>query len=73
MFPSIGLEVLGMISLTEVAERAQKGPKLNEKEWSMGMFRKMQELADKHELKIGEVGKFYEVDSEYATSSSTQP
>jgi len=55
-----------MISLTEVAERAQKGPKLNEKEWGMGMFRKMQELADKHELKIGDVGKFYEVDDGYA-------
>jgi methylamine--corrinoid protein Co-methyltransferase len=55
-----------MISLTEVAERAQKGPKLDEKEWNMGMFWKMQELADKHKLKIGEVGAFYEVDDEYA-------
>jgi methylamine--corrinoid protein Co-methyltransferase len=55
-----------MISLTEVAERAQKGPKMDDKEWNMGMFRKMQELAVKHDLKIGEIGKFYEVDDEYA-------
>jgi methylamine--corrinoid protein Co-methyltransferase len=55
-----------MISLTEVAERAQKGPKMDDKEWNIGMFRKMQELANKHELKIREVGKFYEVDDDYA-------
>ena len=55
-----------MISLIEVAERAQKGLKMDDKEWNIGMFRKIQELADKHELKIGEVGKFYEVNDDYA-------
>jgi hypothetical protein len=55
-----------MISLTEVAERAQIGPKVEEKAWNLGMFRTMQDLAAKHELKVDEVGEFYEVDGAYA-------
>ena len=55
-----------MISLLEVAERAQKEPKMEEKEWNMGMFRKMQELTEKHGLKVEECEKFYEVDNAYA-------
>lgn len=55
-----------MISLLEVAERAQNGPKMAEKEWDMGMFRKMQELSDRHGLKVGECERVYEVDDAYA-------
>ncbi len=54
------------ISLIEVAERAQNGPKMDEKEWNMGMFRKMQELSEKYGLKVGEHERFYDVDNAYA-------
>ncbi len=55
-----------MISLTEVAERAQTGPKMDERGWNLGMFRTMQALAAKHHLEVGQVGAFYEVDDAYA-------
>ena len=55
-----------MISLLEVAERAQNGPKMDEKERDMSMFRKMQMLSEKYGLKVGEYGKFYDVDNAYA-------
>jgi methylamine--corrinoid protein Co-methyltransferase len=55
-----------LISLLEVAERAQIGPKMGENEWNLGMFRKMQELSDKYRLQVGEVEKVYEVDNAYA-------
>ena len=55
-----------MISLLEVAERAQKGPRLEEKDWNLGMFKKMQNLVAEHRLKIGSFDKFYDVDNSYA-------
>jgi hypothetical protein len=55
-----------MISLLEVAERAQSGPKMSEKTWNLGMFRKMQELTRRYRLVSRTVGKFYEVENEYA-------
>jgi len=55
-----------MISQLEVAERAQKGLKMEEKDWNMGMFRKMQELAERHRLKVGSFDRFYDVDDSYA-------
>jgi hypothetical protein len=55
-----------MISLLEVAERAQKGPKMAEKEWNLGMFRTMTALAETHHLKVGDVDECYAVDNAYA-------
>ncbi|MHA2315260.1 MAG: monomethylamine:corrinoid methyltransferase, partial [Candidatus Hermodarchaeia archaeon] len=55
-----------MISLLEVAERAQTGPKMGENEWNLGMFRKMQELSEKYGLQVGEVEKVYDVDNAFA-------
>jgi len=55
-----------MISLLEVAERAQTGPKMAEKTWNLSMFRKMQELADRYQLTLENIEPFYEVDSTYA-------
>ncbi|MHA2067372.1 MAG: monomethylamine:corrinoid methyltransferase, partial [Candidatus Thorarchaeota archaeon] len=55
-----------MISLLEVAERAQTGFKMGENEWNMGMFRKMKDLSEKYGLQVGEVEKVYEVDNAYA-------
>lgn len=40
-----------MISLLEIAERTQKGPKVEEKEWDIGLFRKISELTAKYEIK----------------------
>ena len=34
-----------MLSLLDIAERAQKGPKMDERTWDMGLFRRMGELA----------------------------
>jgi hypothetical protein len=55
-----------MISLLEVAERAQTGPKMAEKTWNLGMFRKMQELTDRYQLTPENIEPFYEVDNAYA-------
>ena len=41
-----------MISLLELAERARSGPKMDEKEWNMGLFKKMQELAEEYSLRL---------------------
>ena len=38
-----------MLSLLEIAERSQRGPKVEEKAWDMGLFRKMGELVGKYE------------------------
>ena len=40
-----------MLSLLEVAERAQKGPKLAERTWDMALFRRMGELEKKYGLR----------------------
>ncbi len=37
-----------MLSLLDIAERSQKGPKMEVKAWDLGLFRKMQELAGKY-------------------------
>ncbi|MCW4040372.1 MAG: monomethylamine:corrinoid methyltransferase [Candidatus Bathyarchaeota archaeon] len=55
-----------MISLLEVAERSQQGPKLAEKEWNLGMFAKMKELTKKHQLEIPAFDNPYDVDQNYA-------
>src|SRR5574340_815031 len=39
-----------MLSLLDIAERSQKGPKMEVKAWDLGLFRKMQELAGKYEV-----------------------
>lgn len=39
-----------MLSLLDIAERMQKGPKTDENEWDMGLFNKMNELTKKYEL-----------------------
>ena len=57
-----------MISLLEVAERARSGSKLTDKEWGLALFKKLQELIIKHELKQESPERFYEVDNEYADS-----
>ncbi len=41
-----------MISLLDVAERAMKGPKMSDMDWNMSLFRKMQELAKRRDVKV---------------------
>ncbi|MBM3187857.1 MAG: monomethylamine:corrinoid methyltransferase [Chloroflexi bacterium] len=41
-----------MISLLEVAERTRKGPKMAEMDWNMGLFQKMNELAERFRLEV---------------------
>ena len=50
-----------MISLLEIAKRAVTGPKMTDKEWNMGLFRKMQEIEkryrfEKYEEKLADSG-----------------
>ena len=53
-----------MIALLEVAERAQRGPKMDEKAWNMGLFRKMTELAAKYEVQVPTGDGFFNYDEE---------
>jgi len=52
----------------DVAERANNEPRMTEDEWNMGLFKKMQELTKRHNLKTSPPEKFYEVDNAYADS-----
>jgi len=42
-----------LISLLEVAERARSGPKMDVKDWDLGLFRKIEELKKRHRLNCG--------------------
>jgi hypothetical protein len=55
-----------MISLLEVAERARSGRKLSDKEWGLTLFKKLQELIMRHDLKQEGPERFYEVEDAYA-------
>jgi len=57
-----------LIGLLDIAERASSGPRMTENEWNMGLFKKMQELSKRYNLKISTPEKFYEVDNTYADS-----
>ena len=41
-----------MLSLLEIAERTQKGPKVEEKQWDLGLFAKMSQLVKKYEITL---------------------
>jgi len=36
-----------MLSLLDIVERMQRGPKMDENAWNMGLFRKMNELTER--------------------------
>ncbi|KON26251.1 hypothetical protein AC480_06050, partial [miscellaneous Crenarchaeota group archaeon SMTZ1-55] len=55
-----------MISLLEVAERARTGRKMDDKEWGLALFKTLQALATRHNLKQEGPERFYEVDDTYA-------
>jgi len=39
-----------MLSLLDIAERMQRGPKMDENVWNMGLFQKMNELTERYQL-----------------------
>ncbi|MCL5026302.1 MAG: monomethylamine:corrinoid methyltransferase [Chloroflexi bacterium] len=55
-----------MISLLDIAERTQKGPKMEEKVWDLGLFAKMRELIRKYELTCPRDGSFFNLDDALA-------
>jgi methylamine--corrinoid protein Co-methyltransferase len=57
-----------MISLLEIAERIRNGQRMDNKEWGIGLYKKLQELIKKYDLKQEDPEKFYEVDDNYADS-----
>jgi hypothetical protein len=53
-----------MITLLDIAERTQKGLKLEDKAWNLGLFRKMSQLAAKYELLVPAEVSFFNYDTE---------
>jgi methylamine--corrinoid protein Co-methyltransferase len=58
-----------VISLLEIAERAYRGPRMSEKEWNLGLFRKMQQLASDHKLAYSGPERFLDVDDDYVDAA----
>jgi hypothetical protein len=57
-----------MISLLEVAERARSGQRMDDKEWGLSLYKKLQDLTMRHDLRQKGPERFYEVDDDYADS-----
>jgi len=55
-----------LLSLLDIAERMQKGPKMDENTWNMGLFKTMSELTDKYELHYPQDGSFFNMDDDLA-------
>ena len=53
-----------MLSLLEIAERSQRGPIVEEKDWDLGLFRKMTELTQKYEITYPSDGSHFNIDDE---------
>jgi methylamine--corrinoid protein Co-methyltransferase len=55
-----------MLSLLDIAERIQKGPKIDENTWNMNLFHKMNELTEKYEIVYPDDGSFFNMDDDLA-------
>jgi len=51
-----------MISLLEVTERTCSGQRMDDKEWSLSLFRKLQDLTARHDLRQEGPERFYKVE-----------
>ncbi|NQU97363.1 MAG: monomethylamine:corrinoid methyltransferase [Chloroflexi bacterium] len=51
-----------MLSLLEVAERTQRGPKMEESAWDMGVFHKVSGLIEKYGIRYPENGALFNMD-----------
>ncbi len=58
-----------MISLVEVAERARSGKRMREKDWNLGLFRKMSGLVERYGLEYSGPERFFDVDDEYVDNA----
>ena len=53
-----------MISLLEIAERINRGPKMEERDWDLSLFKKMEELTGKYKLIYAGNGSYVNVDDD---------
>jgi hypothetical protein len=51
-----------MISLLDIAERTQKGPKVDEKAWNMGLFHKCADIARRFDVHCPDDGTWFNMD-----------
>jgi methylamine---corrinoid protein Co-methyltransferase len=51
-----------MISLLEIAERTQNGPKIEDKEWELALFRKITNLVKKYDIRYPGDGSWFNMD-----------
>jgi methylamine--corrinoid protein Co-methyltransferase len=51
-----------MISLLDVAERTQKGPKMTDMDWNMNLFRQTAKFANRFEIKVDDDGSWFNYD-----------
>lgn len=55
-----------MLSLLDIAERMQKGPKIDENAWNMDLFHKMNELTERYQLSYPTDAPVFNMDDELA-------
>ncbi|MFH1740891.1 MAG: monomethylamine:corrinoid methyltransferase, partial [bacterium] len=51
-----------MISLLEIAERTQNGPKIEDKEWELSFYKKITELVKRYEIRYPADGAWFNMD-----------
>jgi methylamine---corrinoid protein Co-methyltransferase len=51
-----------MHSLLDIAERTQRGPKMEEKQWDMALYKKMTALVKRYDIKIPNDGAWFNMD-----------
>jgi methylamine--corrinoid protein Co-methyltransferase len=54
-----------LLSLLEIAERAYKGPRREEMDWNMSLFKAMRGLTEKHKLAYSGPDLYFGVDDDY--------
>jgi len=55
-----------VLSLLDIAERIQKGPKMADDAWNMGLFRKMNELTERYQLYYPKDAPVFNLDDDIA-------
>ena len=55
-----------MLNLLDIADRIQKGPKMEENAWNMALFKKMNELTEEYNLKYPGDDVYFNTDDKIA-------
>jgi methylamine---corrinoid protein Co-methyltransferase len=55
-----------MLSLLDIAERTQTGPKMSEMDWNMGLFQKMTELTKRYDIRVPDMIDWFNTDDALA-------